>query len=87
MTYWEHGPLGKMQVYNGTLCLITRWREKASLPTATKQNHSTSAPAYASLAESTETVVRQSFFLFGFANVGSKKREKEMCCGSPICPI
>lgn len=62
-------------------------RKLVSLPTATKQNHSTSAPAYASLAESTETVVRQSFVLFGFANVGSKKREKEMCCGSPICPI
>lgn len=77
MTYWEHGPLGKTQVYSGTLCLITGWREKSSLPTATKQNHSTSAPAYASLAESTETVARQSFFLFGFANVGSKNVKRK----------
>lgn len=66
---------GKTQVYNGTLSLIRRWREESD----TKKNHSSYSPAHASLAESTETVARQRFFLFGVANVGSEKLALEMC--------
>lgn len=77
---------GKTQVYNGTLCLIRRWREESVLPTTTEENHCSSAPAHASLAESTETDARQSFFLFGVANVGSEIHAMEMCLGCPICP-
>lgn len=51
-----------------------------------EENRSTSAVAYARLAVSFGTEVRQSFFLSGAAGVGNEIHALEICLGCPTCP-
>lgn len=57
----------------------------STVPCDTEENHS-SAPAYASLSESTGIVTRQAFFLSEVTKVGCEKHAMEIFWGCPICP-